>query len=356
MQIGESVYRFEDVDSNLDDGDQVLVRVTYMDLADVDISQDRDGVVRITEKGAEEVDVTDDDDDEVDETSLKYRLVQEGDMFRLHALRALRDEDVSEGERGGLVYSPGTLSHHGESWVFEGSSVGRFGHVSGNASVRGDSVLDGHMHIGGDAMVCDSHVNALSFISIIGSAYVAGSRIEAPHFSMIIAGDARIEDSHITAQAGAISIYGGCIVDAEVRNNFEVVSIHGGQWGWVSAFRNKDGGLTYAIGCQRAGDAVALRRIAEEFRVPPIQRNMMEGFIVLVDAARAGWQRDPEPVVATVQPAAAQPAQLVEPPVAQAVAPSFGELAQRAREAAVEHAQQARAATLRPSNPWSGEF
>lgn len=317
--IGDSVYRFEDVDSNLDDGEQVLVKITYVDINTVTIAQDEDGIVTITEK-ATEVEETDDDDEPLAHPELapepaqqlgpKYRLEPEGNLFRLYALRTL--PGIPPGTRGGLVASLSTLSHQGNCWVTSGSKVtSRDMYIGGNARISSNSEIHGDGSISGDAQV--QAVRAEGSLSMSGGAQLHDVDIKAHDGVVNIEGNSYIINS-VIEPTDNIRISGCNVENGHIHNNFEVVSFFSSEWGWLSAYRHSSGTVTYAIGCKRRHDLDELLSLAADHDVDPVQRDMLRAFVALAEAARRGWHGYVAPPVVPEQ-------KLV----------SFADLAQKAR-------------------------
>jgi len=305
--FGEAQYRFEDLD---DDGSQYLVRIEVVDMDTVDISQREDGEIIVTSK-----EVTDDDD--VAPVSGKYRLEPEDGLYRLYALRDI--SHIRAGTRGGLVDGPSALHAEGDCWIYEGSTVTGGARVVHNATVRAGSVVRGDVLIGGTAAVMSGTIiceQGHGSIGIEGDAYIADSTVTTVgEASIRIGSGVRIEDSTISSSSETETLRLSCclIRGGHVRNSFEVLSV-ATVWGPLSAYRDRHtGGLTFAVGCSRASSREDLIWLAGDNDVPALELQMLGLFVDMAEIARDGWVRDEAPK--------SDPA------------PSFSDMAQRARDA-----------------------
>lgn len=115
----------------------------------------------------------------VSDEQAKFRLgeaVMTDDSGTLYPVIALRSfGDVKTGDVGGLVESEHNLSHHGLSWIYEGSRVVDDALVTDNAVVRGKSVLSGNARVSGDAVVEDSVISDNCVVT--GAASVVDSTV-----------------------------------------------------------------------------------------------------------------------------------------------------------------------------------
>lgn len=297
--IGDVGYRFENIVPGDPDG-QFLVKLTVVDPATVIIGCDDDGAVTIMPRDVEAPAVEEtDDDDEAPEPAQqlgpKYRLEPEGTLFRLYALRAL--PGMLPGTRGGLVASPSTLSHQGNCWVASGSRVtSRYMFIGGDARIGGDSEIHGGGSIGGDAQL--QAVRAEGSLNMSGQAQLHDVDIKAHDGVVNIEGSSYIIDS-VIEPTDDIRINGCNVEHGHIHNNFEVVSVHTAEWGWLSAYRNHAGTVTYAIGCKRRHDIDELLSLAADHGIDPVQQDMLRAFVALAEAARPGWDGyvPPEPVM-----------------------------------------------------------
>lgn len=302
--IGDVGYRFENIVPGDPDG-QFLVKLTVVDPATVIIGCDDNGAVTIMPRDVEAPAVEEtDDDDEAPEPAQqlgpKYRLEPEGNLFRLYALRSMPNVDV--GSRGGLVASPSTLSHQGNCWVTVNAKVASpHARIVGGARITGDSQILGAGLIGGEAHL--SYVHAEGPLSVSGSAQLHDTRIEAHDYQLHLEGTTYIIDS-IIEPTDDIRINGCNVEHGHIHNNFEVVSVHTAEWGWLSAFRNHAGTVTYAIGCKRRHDIDELLSLAADHVIDPVQQDMLRAFVALAEAARPGWDGyvAPEPVMPEQRP------------------------------------------------------
>lgn len=99
--------------------------------------------------------------DEEQNTSPKYEIIPgeisgpDGDGYcQIRALRDIPEIDVSKGDLGGFVSSQTSLSHNGNSWVFEGGYIGDSAIVEGDAIVGGGAVVTGTAHVKDSAVIC----------------------------------------------------------------------------------------------------------------------------------------------------------------------------------------------------------
>jgi hypothetical protein len=319
--IGDSVYRFEEVDSNLDDGEQVLVKITYVSLDSVVLTQSEDGIVTITEKLPE---INDDDDETVeapvpdeDLGNGKYRLEPEGDMFRVIATQSIPGTRIYQGAHGGLVANRDTLSRHGRCWVHRGAQVLGDMRVSGDAQVTSGCRLDGEGQVTGSAYLSAVTFTGSGYLTVAGDAQLDNVRISGG-CTVRIDGSSYVRESHIEA-FGDVHLSGCLVRDAHIRNEYEIVSIRDRKWGWLSAYRHESGRLQYSIGCRDLRTRQEMLDLAGEESVSDVHVEMLKAFFEVVEAAGAGW-RDyvpPQPEVAS-----------------QHVELTFGGMAQRARDAA----------------------
>jgi len=81
----------------------------------------------------------------------KYKMIEEGSMFRLKALKDFAD--VKKGDVGGLIEKEANLSQDGNCWVYKNAKVYEDAQVSGNAKVSGDVRVFGRAWILGDIQV-----------------------------------------------------------------------------------------------------------------------------------------------------------------------------------------------------------
>ena len=105
----------------------------------------------------------------------KYELVQEGNLYRIIALRDF--SNVEKGEKGGLVQSEDNLSHEGDCWVSDNAII------FGTAQISDNAVISGNARVG-KAWVFDNAV-------ISGNARVNKAWV---HGNAWISGNARVED------------------------------------------------------------------------------------------------------------------------------------------------------------------
>lgn len=99
--------------------------------------------------------------DEEQNASPKYEIIPEeisgpdGDgYYQIRALRDIPEIDVSKGDLGGFVSSQTSLSHNGNSWVFEGGYIGNSAIVEGDAVVQNGAVVTGTAHVKDSAVIC----------------------------------------------------------------------------------------------------------------------------------------------------------------------------------------------------------
>jgi hypothetical protein len=305
-------YRFEDVD---DDGRQYLVRIEIAHMDTVDIRQDSTGEVIVT---AKQTPVAEQETPApaVDAGNGKYRLEPEGDMFRLYATRDIRG-GVLGGTQGGLVGGPDVLSKSGRCWVSYGSTVGANCKVKDDAAVLAGCDIRGWATISGSATLSRTKVTGEA-VYVSGSMDITDSYLDSgSHGELQIRGYGYIYDSLIEVPAESLTISGCNIKEAHIRNSYELVVTHHNNWGWLSAYRNKGGGLQFTIGCQTMHGVEELKHAAHDSDVHLLELEMLDHFLAMVAVAQRGWQDYVAPTPAPVEPA-------VNP---------FPDLAQRARDA-----------------------
>lgn len=107
----------------------------------------------------------------------KYRLTDEMTKLygrSLYRIEALRDfADVKKGDKGGWIEKEQNLSHFGDSWVYEGSTVYGNANVSENAKVFGSVKVFGNARVHGDCMVCGV-AQVFGRAKVFGNATVLG--------------------------------------------------------------------------------------------------------------------------------------------------------------------------------------
>lgn len=98
---------------------------------------------------------------EEQEEERKYEILPEevggpdgGSYCQIRALRDIPEIDVNKGDLGGFVSSQTSLSHSGNSWVFEGGYVGANAIVEGDAIVGDGATVTGTAHIKDNAVIC----------------------------------------------------------------------------------------------------------------------------------------------------------------------------------------------------------
>jgi len=309
-------YRFEDLD---DDGTQYLVKIEIVDLDTVNVGQDGDGAITVTPKQGVETD------------NGKYRLEPEGDMFRLYATRDIRS-GVRKGDKGGLVGDVEVLSPEGACWVFSRSVVTGDSRIRGNAYIAGTSRVDGAT-VEGDANLIDTSVEAAGCVVIDGSAYISSTRILCGvHGEVRIRGASNMESSVIEVDSEGLAVAGCNIVSAHIRNFHELVSVFHNEWGWLSAYRNDGGGLQFNIGCKVRSTFEEMRYLARHSEVSLLELEMLDHFLAMVAVSQRGW-KDYTPPQGDPKSEAAAGSGVESNEVPVMPEPSFGDLAQRAREA-----------------------
>lgn len=99
--------------------------------------------------------------DEEQNASPKYEIIpveisgpDGGSYCQIRALRDIPEIDVSKGDLGGFVSSQTSLSHNGNSWVFEGGYIGDSAIVEGDAIVGDSAVVTGTAHVKDSAVIC----------------------------------------------------------------------------------------------------------------------------------------------------------------------------------------------------------
>ena len=271
----EPIYRLVDLD---EDGSQYLTRTEVIPLGSVDISQEDNGEITFTPKQIEAPDTG----------NGKYRLVPEGDMFRVYATRRIRD-NVNEGDRGGLVGSDRVLSERGTCWISDGSKAHEGVRIKDDALVTSSCDISGDVTIGGHARLSYTVV-AGDCVMIEGSADINDSRISnsGDDGGLIIRGCSHIHNS-VIEPAGEMLISGCNINSAHVRNRYELLSAHSNLWGWLSACRNTVGGWQFTVGCKTRHSAAAVKELAEDNGVSQLELEMLDHFLAMVEVSRRGW-------------------------------------------------------------------
>lgn len=135
-------------------------------------------------------------------SAVKYELIQEGDFFRLLAVKDFGI--VRAGDRGGLVAGPDNLAHEGTCWVHGGAIVYEEARVFGRAVVYGEARVFGSAVVHDEAVIC-------------GNARVSG---EARVFGNAqISGNAQVY--------GWAVVYGDALVYGEAQVDYKVPVISG---------------------------------------------------------------------------------------------------------------------------------
>lgn len=108
------------------------------------------------------------------EDERKYEILPEevsgpdgGSYCQIRALRDIPEINVGKGDLGGFVSSQTSLSHSGNSWVFEGGYIGGNAIVEGDAIVGDGAIVTGTAHVKDNAVICRGVV-------IDGNAIVGG--------------------------------------------------------------------------------------------------------------------------------------------------------------------------------------
>ncbi len=312
MELFESFFRFEAIDET-DMGAQWLVKISPVDLATVDISQDDDGVLQVTEKAAVVAPL---------QPGAKYRLEPEGGLFRLYAVRGFGS--VCAGARGGLVEGEHNLSHEGVCWVADESTVTGRIRVEGDAKVRTGCTLAGRGLLNDKAVVASTTFQGGDYgcLFVKDSATLMSCTVNVTDVSLSFEGSSQVADT-VFEPEDSLRVAGCNVRGGHIRNCFEVVSVDHPTWGWLSAYRDRSSNLRFSVGCEDAEDAQALLRLADRHDIDETHRAMLDGFIAMAQAAADGWVKQPQ----------------LEPPLTEAQpVPSFTDFAQRAREVATDHA------------------
>lgn len=108
------------------------------------------------------------------EDERKYEILPEevsgpdgGSYCQIRALRDIPEINVGKSDLGGFVSSQTSLSHSGNSWVFEGGYIGGNAIVEGDAIVGDGAIVTGTAHVKDNAVICRGVV-------IDGNAIVGG--------------------------------------------------------------------------------------------------------------------------------------------------------------------------------------
>lgn len=327
----EPIYRLEDLD---DDGSQYLTRTEIISMDSVDINQADNGEITFTPKVQEQP---------AEGPGAKYRLVPEGTLFRLIALHN-KIPGVFTGERGGLVSGPDILSHEGMCWIHDGGTVTGEVRIHENATTWGETYIsadeNSYVRLGGSASIsaCRITVDGRSQLEVDGSVALGSCTVNMPDgAAMHLMGSSSYRTTTFNlARDARIRSAGGNVTDGYIRNHFEMLSVFHNEFGWLSAFRDTSGSWHFRIGCQMASNADGLRDLAARFHIHPVERDMLEHFLAMVDAAGRGWVDYTPPVEEPKSDTTAAAASDAdgdgsgEVPVTQ---PSFADLADRARDA-----------------------
>jgi len=334
--MSNTVYRVINVDENDIESEQMLVKMTPVAPGEVDIIVENDGTLTITGK-----EVTVDDDDDGDDAPVttatdngKYRLEPEDGMFRLYATRDIRS-DVPAGTRGGLVGGDNVLSRKGNCWVFPDAKVSARAQVNKDAAIMSGCDIGDGVTVTGHAML--AYTQASGDITVEGSAYIVESRLSATYGGELhIRGFSNIVDSVVEVDCSMV--ISGCNVrEAHIRNQFELLSAHHNEWGFLSAYRNKGGVWQFSIGCKVRHGSQAMREMAVdmvEYGDGPtsLHLQMLDHFLKMVEVSSRGWVGY-TPLAPAEEPksATSDDDDTGEVPVMQ----DFSEMAQRARAAAL---------------------
>lgn len=210
----------------------------------------------------------------------KYRLVPEGDLFRLVATRSFAR--VKEGELGGLVSGPRNLSHDGYCWIAEGAKALDQSHVWENATLLEGATTSDTADVSGEAVIYGS-ASVTGRASVGGRAIVGGFARVGGHSTVIgcpvitdkarvsgtatVLGRARVcESAHVSGRAevrdsasvGGTSFVGGDSViegytrlteDARVIETRDLLNISFSSY-HISAYRTERGPIYVSAGCQ----------------------------------------------------------------------------------------------------------
>ena len=145
----------------------------------------------------------------------KYKLVKEGDLFRIIALRDFGN--IQKGDRGGLIEKESNLSHNDNCWVYDNARVYDDALVYGNARVCGNARICGNAEVYGDAEVC-------------GDAEVYGDAE--------VCGDANIQETLDYLVIGPIGSRKAFTTFFRIRNN--TINISCGCWqGTIEKFEKR---------------------------------------------------------------------------------------------------------------------
>ena len=154
---------------------------------------------------------------------------QQTTFRQIRALRDIRLHGVQSGDLGGWIEEEINLSHEGACWVGEESFVMRNASVTGDAGVRGKSIVDFRSRISDRAVVSNSVVHGINSIGdrsvvtdsdIRGQCVIKGdSRIESSKVEgLMIKGDALIHNSQCFTRLGQLIVEPGCkLRDTELR-------------------------------------------------------------------------------------------------------------------------------------------
>ncbi len=279
MAVGDVFYQVMPFDDS--PADQFLAKITVEDPANYNVRVDDTGTLIYSPKP------------ELAQTSEppapgKYELIPHGEgLFRIRALRPMPHAGVDPGELGGIISSAGFLSQDGECWIEHGAKL-LHGTVAGNAQITGNSVLRNGCHVAGDARVDGSTLDGP--IHIQDNVQILDSQLRGLDRKIILQGNCSIRDSVVEAE-GYLNFAGCTVQRGHLREQHDLVSYWTPIHGWLSAYPDAEGRLTFAVGCQVLTDVESLHRLAREYRLSDHDIEMLDAYLQIVMVARRSWAR-----------------------------------------------------------------
>lgn len=214
----------------------------------------------------------------------KYTLQPEGDLWRLYALREVRDRHnrllVRPGQQGGLVQDGMSLSQAGECWVSENAQILGSGRAIGNAYISGYAIVKDHAQVSGNTQighraVISGHAMVRDTACVWDYGIVANSTISA---EAQVRDHGRVEGGWHMSGCAAVSDYasfGGNqhsvrVETGNFRGNMKITSCRGFLvintcWGPLTVAPEEGrSGWHASVGCQDVFTLEDLRELTDE--------------------------------------------------------------------------------------------
>lgn len=237
----------------------------------------------------------------------KYELRQEGDLFRIVALRTFLQprahRTIRVGEQGGLVSGSQNLSQEGGCWIGQNARVTGRVRVLDDAYVTYEAVVDGNGFIGGTAYV-GGDVRASGQFEISGNAQVVDSaKLNGDGISLsnnvvvgekaVIGAQARLGgDVYVIGEANLSNVslnYGRFGGRMRIRNfsDFLVVAT---RWGALMLAKSTaEQGYEFMVGCQRPDDLQELEETLSDNSGSEFELAVLQGYKEMARAAGKVW-------------------------------------------------------------------